>query len=266
MKTINKAGSVIVTAWLIACGCPPLAADPPGESKWVPIPELTDEFAGDKLDALKWHDCNPDWQGRQPGFFSKNNVSVSDGKLHLMAKAETLPNLPVGYHTFTTAAVKSRALVRYGFFEINCRPMKSKASSAFWFYHSTKESWTEIDVFEICGTGDQWVKTCHTNAHVFRTPENGKHLANPGVWTAPFALADDYHVYALEWSAKAIKWYVDGKMIRELENTHWHQPLHLNFDSETMPDWFGLPDPKSLPATFSIEYVRSWRPADGPAS
>ena len=91
MKTINKAGSVIVTAWLIACGCPPLAADPPGESKWVPIPELTDEFAGDKLDALKWHDCNPDWQGRQPGFFSKNNVSVSDGKLHLMAKAETRP-------------------------------------------------------------------------------------------------------------------------------------------------------------------------------
>ena len=33
-----------------------------------------------------------------------------------------------------------------------------------------------------------------------------------------------------------------------------------------MPDWFGLPDPKSLPATFSIEYVRSWKPADGPAT
>jgi beta-glucanase (GH16 family) len=144
--------------------------------------------------------------------------------------------------------------------------MKSKASSAFWFYHSTKESWTEIDVFEICGTGDQWVKACHTNAHVFRTPENDKHLANPEIWAAPFQLADDYHVYALEWSAKAIKWYVDGKMIRELENTHWQQPLHLNFDSETMPDWFGMPEPKSLPATFSIEYVRSWKPADGPAT
>ena len=183
-----------------------------------------------------------------------------------MAKAETLPNLPARYHTFTTAAVKSRALVRYGFFEIKCRPMKSKASSAFWFYHSTKESWTEIDVFEICGVGDQWAKAYHTNAHVFRTPDNDKHLANPGVWTAPFALADGYHVYALDWSAKAIKWYVDGKVIRELGNTHWHQLLYLNFDSETMPDWFGLPDPKSLPATFSIEYVRSWKPADGPAT
>jgi hypothetical protein len=34
----------------------------------------------------------------------------------------------------------------------------------------------------------------------------------------------------------------------------------MNFDSETMPEWFGLPDPKTLPASFSIEYVRSWRP------
>ena len=49
------------------------------------------------------------------------------------------------------------------------------------------------------------------------------------------------------------------KVVHEQENTHWHQPLHLNFDSETMPDWFGLPDKKDLPATFSIDYVRSWR-------
>ena len=47
--------------------------------------------------------------------------------------------------------------------------------------------------------------------------------------------------------------------VRTLANTWWHQPLHVNFDSETFPNWFGLPDPAELPATFSIDYVRSWR-------
>ena len=50
-------------------------------------------------------------------------------------------------------------------------------------------------------------------------------------------------------------------MVRELENKHWHQELAMNFDSETMPEWFGLPDPDTLPSTFSIDYIRSWRAA-----
>jgi hypothetical protein len=113
----------------------PLTGPPPG-SKWKPIPELTDEFEGNKLDSTKWHDHNPGWKGREPGLFSPNNVSVSDGKLHLTARVETLPDLPKGFHTFTTAAVKGKALVKYGYFEIKCRPMKSQASSAFWFYNA----------------------------------------------------------------------------------------------------------------------------------
>ena len=66
-------------------------------------------------------------------------------------------------------------------------------------------------------------------------------------------------MYALEWDKHAIKWYVDGEVVHELKNTHWHQPLNMNFDSETMPEWFGLPEKENLPSTFSIEYVRSWR-------
>ena len=255
----------LIPVWLlVSCGgaALPLLADPPAGSKWEPIPELTDEFDGIALNAAKWHDCNPGWQGRQPGFFSKKNVSVSDGKLHLAAKAEDLPDLPKGYHTFTTAAVKSKALVKYGYFEIKCRPMKSQASSAFWFYNSTKEIWTEIDVFEICGVGEKWKRTYNMNAHVFHTPTETKHWSKGGVWTAPFDFAEDYHIYALEWDQQKIKWFVDGKVVRELDNTHWHQPLTMNFDSETMPDWFGLPDKKDLPSVFSIDYVRSWKKAE----
>jgi len=236
------------------------AAAPPAGSEWNPSPALTDEFEAGKLS--KWHDRNPQWKGRQPGYFSPANVSVGDGMLHLTARAEELPGLPEGYHTFTTAAVKSTTLVRYGYFEIRCRPMKSKASSAFWFYDSTRERWTEIDVFEICGGCEERLREYNMNVHVFHTPEEDRHWAKAGKWTAPYDLADEFHVYGLEWDQDAIRWYVDDEVVREVENTHWHQPLALNFDSETMPDWFGLPDEAELPSTFSIDYVRSWKRID----
>ncbi len=56
-----------------------------------------------------------------------------------------------------------------------------------------------------------------------------------------------------------LKFYVDGVVVRTVENTHWHQPLILIFDSETMPDWMGMPKDEDLPATFSVEYVRAWK-------
>ncbi|MGB2821762.1 MAG: family 16 glycosylhydrolase, partial [Phycisphaerae bacterium] len=235
---------------------------PPKGREWVAIGELTDEFEGGRLDAAKWHDHNPTWKGRQPAFFAKHNVTVSDGKLHLTMRKEDLKGLPEGYHTFTSAAVKSRTAVRYGYFEIKCRPMDSHGSSAFWFYAQTPEIWTEIDMFEMGAAAPEHQHIVHMNAHVFHTLTNpDRHWSRGGKWKAPYRLADAFHVYALEWDAEKLKYYVDGAVVREMTNTHWHQPLHLNFDSETMPRWFGLPDAKDLPSTFSIEYVRSWRKA-----
>jgi len=255
-----SAGSLLTLLTPLVClGGLPAHADPPAHSRWQPIAELTDEFDGDRLDAAKWHDHNPQWKGRKPGLFSTKNVTVRDGNLHLTARAEDPPDAPDGYHTFTTAAVKSKAPVRYGYFEIRCRPMKSRASSAFWFYHATPETWTEIDVFEIGGGAPGHERTVHMNVHVFRTPTEKKHWSKAGRWDGPFHLADDFHVYALEWDEKRIGYYVDGRVRREIENTHWHQPLHMNFDSETMPNWFGLPKPENLPSTFRIDYVRSWK-------
>ena len=265
--TKRDAVTTFALLFVAACCAPTLRADPPPGTKWKPIPELTDEFEGDKLDSTKWFDYNPEWKGRKPGFFSTNNIAVGEGKLHLTARVETLKGLPDGYHTFTTAAVKSKALVRYGYFEIKCLPMKSKATSAFWFYDNTEEEWTEIDAFEICGAGEKWKNTYNMNVHVFHTPKEKIHWSTGEAWKAPFDFVDGYHVYALEWNKDVIKWWVDGKVVWELKNTHWHQPLNMNFDSETMPEWLGLPDKESLPSIFSIEYVRSWsRTEDAEAS
>jgi len=233
---------------------------PPVAGKWKPIAELTDEFEGSRLDPAKWHDTNPSWKGRKPALFRPSNVRVEGGKLHLTMRCEDVPGAPDGYHTFTSAAVKSTRTVLYGYFEARCKPMASRGSSAFWFYNSHDPKWwTEIDVFEIGGGAPKHKRTVHMNVHVFRTPTEKRHWSKAGRHQVAFDLADSYHVYGLEWDKDRIAFYFDGVVVRTLKNTHWHQPLHLNFDSETMPDWFGLPDKKNLPSAFSIEYLRAWK-------
>ncbi len=239
-------------------------SDQANEAGWAKYEQMTDEFDGSQLDPNKWWPKNPTWLGRQPAWFDPANVDVTDGKLHLTMRKNEPPQMPKdkGYHTYTSAAVQSKSLVRYGYFEVKCRPMASAGSSSFWFYNSTPDLWTEIDVFEIGGRAPGFEKKYNMNLHVFRTPAEKKHWSKGGVWTAPANLADDYHTYALEWDAEKIKWYFDGVLVRWVENTHWHQPLTLNFDSETMPDWFGLPKDSDLPSTYSIEYVRAWKKPD----
>jgi len=211
---------------------------PHGE--WELISEFSDEFDGTELDTSKWHPVNPGWLGRKPSFFSKDNVVVKDSLLTLVGKTETLPDLPEGYHTFTSAAVQSKGRVKYGYFEIRCKPMDSRISSAFWFYAIEPDIWTEIDVFEICGLhpDKEWEQKYFMNVHVFKTPEEGSnHWSDSETWISPHRLADKFIIVGFEWDEKELKWYVDGELLRTRENTHWHQPLTMNFDSETMHEW-----------------------------
>jgi beta-glucanase (GH16 family) len=234
-------------------------ASPPVSGRWVPIPEMTDEFEGDRLDSGKWFDHYPKWDGRKPGYFSPKNVVLKDGKLQITARLEDLPNLPEGYHTFTTGAVRSRHMAHYGYFEIKAKVMRAKASSGFWFNEGSPGWWTEIDVFEVGPVGGGRERTIFTSAHVFRAPGLEKGFAQPGKWEAPVNLADDYHTYGLLWEWDRITFFFNGVVFREIENTHWHNPSHLNLNSEIKQTWFGLPDKEELPATFLIEYVRAWR-------
>jgi len=236
-------------------------SDQANAGNWIKYEPMSDEFEGTKLDPGKWHPRNPKWLGRQLAYFYPGNVTVSDGKLHLAMRKQAVPEMPrdKGYHTYTSAAVKSKTTVKYGYFEVKCKPMKSAGSSSFWFYESTPEIWTEIDVFEIGGKAPGFEKKYNMNLHVFRTPTEKKHWSTGDVWMAPSNLADDYHTYGLQWDKDKIQWYFDGVLVRWVDNTHWHQPLTLNFDSETMPEWFGLPEDSDLPSTYSIEYVRAWK-------
>jgi hypothetical protein len=236
----------------------------PNQAGWTRLEPFWDEFDGSTLDAGKWWPRNPEWAGRQPAWFHEGNVEVGAGMLHLSMRRQEVPEMQKdkGYHTYTSAAVKSKSTVRYGFFEVRARAMRSHGSSAFWFYRSSPEEWTEIDVFEIGGGSPGFERKYNMNLHVFHTPEERRHWSIGDVWVAPWDLAADFHVYGLQWEPDFIAYFVDGICVRRVRNTHWHQDLYLNFDSETMPDWFGLPRDADLPSTFSVDYVRAWTRPD----
>ena len=253
----------LALSFLLTPFCAPfLQAEPPVGAQWEPIPELTDEFNDTALDSAKWLDSSPGWDGRQPGYFAKSNVKVMDGQLQLTARVEDPPAEAQknGYHTFTTAAVKSKVGVRYGYFEVRAQAMDSRASSAFWFYSRDPNIKTEIDVFEFSG-GDgpfqkKWPMSLHNNNFPWADKNEWHHTETLDLEFRP---ADAFHLYGVEWDEQEVKFFLDGKLMITQPNKFQHEEMDMIFDSETFPDWFGLPDVKTLPSTFKVDWVRAWK-------
>lgn len=254
---------------------------PMGEG-WTFSPEFSDEFNGTNVDGAKWWDFNPEWYGRKPGYFSRDNVSVSNGCLRLTARVQkpeevTVENRVRGYDKFTTATVKSKKRVLYGYFEARCKGMRASVCNAFWLYDPLnppakyKEGGfsEEIDIFEFFGKPRkaEYDRVYCATVHRFYTPyvesiANFKQTPLPkkaSKQKVPFDFWADFHVYGFLWTPTEMKWYVDGKEVFSRDNDYYSTSLHVMFDCEIMEGWVGLPDPADLPATFEIDYLRVWR-------
>jgi beta-glucanase (GH16 family) len=239
-------------------------SDQENKARWIKVANFSDEFEGVALDTNKWTVGMAWWGGRQPAWFSASNVVVRNGQLHLMMRKEPVPEQlkDRGYHDYTSAALHAKTRCGYGYYEVKARPMNSGGSSSFWFQNvdqSAFPKWsTEIDVFELCGKSAMHDRRDYMTVHLFSTPDEKRHWQIGAYWESPKRLAEDFHVFGFEWDPAELRWFVDGALVRTVQNTHWHQPLFLTFDSETMPEWFGMPNDKDLPSTFSAEYVRAW--------
>lgn len=245
-------------------------AGPPTDSMWKAVDFLTDEFHGPGLDTSKWHGINPNWRGRLPSQYSRNNVQVLNGELLIhttSAGIQLSPQFQAGTR-FLTGTIVARKPIRYGYFEIKAKAASSKVSSAFWLYNHEPTSTghnaaygTEIDIFEVCGIGF-CARQLHTNVHFRDEPGNTNHLGNrtnPQKVPVTHSLSSRFFTAALEWTPEALRWYLDGVMVREIKNDHWHRELYLVVDSEVMADWFGLPDESELPAHYTVDYVKVWQ-------
>ncbi|PXF45120.1 Beta-porphyranase A [Gracilariopsis chorda] len=238
---------------------------PPGtEGTWTLVEQVSDEFEGNSLDTSKWEPFNRNWRGRPPGWFNSENVTVGDDCLQLHSRLQDPPpGYPPDYHTFSTAFVRSKTKVRYGYFEARVQPARSCISSAFWFVRNDAEAWNEIDVFEVSNK-DGHECSFTMNAHVFRkgTQVMQRKLHHAQATTLPFRVCDQPFTAALDWTPQYLKWLVDGKVVRQLPNEHWHDHMWVQFDSETMPNWFGNPsceDDRDVPCCYKVYYIRAWQ-------
>lgn len=252
---------------------------------WVFEAGFSDEFDGTQLDADKWWDFNPAWHGRKPAYFDRGNVRVSEGSLRLMAREldpseVSVENKVRGHDRYSTAIVKSKRRVGYGYFEARCRSMSANVCNAFWLcdpldapakYREGDFS-EEIDIFEVFGKPKNAAerRVFFATVHCYHTPYveslvNTKKVKLPDYSAKvkmPFDFDADYHLYALLWTPETLEWFVDGKKAYARTNDCFKRPLHMVFDAEVMQSWVGLPESADLPATFSVDYVRVWRRAE----
>jgi beta-glucanase (GH16 family) len=213
-------------------------------TKW----ELTwsDEFSGTAIDNTKWSfekNCAGGGNNELQCYTDRlDNASVSDGKLHIIAKKETFSgqakfdddpdynSADVSVNREYTSArlrTKNKGDWKYGRMEINAKlPQGQGIWPAIWMLPTEWKygSWPrsgEIDIMEAINsnTGTHGNKVYGT-LHFGDTWPNNKNI---GASTSPATnIWDAFHTYAIEWEEGEIRWYVDD----------------VHFATQTKDGWF----------------------------
>jgi beta-glucanase (GH16 family) len=266
----------------------------------------SDEFDGDRLDESKWTyaaDCGGGGNDeRQCYVVSPQTVSVKEGVLRLTAiKRRTRgaanpwagPTGPMKTGDYASGKIltQGKASWRFGRMEARARvPGGQGVWPAIWMMpeRGAYGGWPksgEIDILETVNLGAPCpAETCAGGREnrVFGTihfagDPSGAHKQVSANTPIPGAV-DGFHVYAVEWSAEAITWFVDGRQYAQAKAADWKgvdqnggaapfdQPFHLILNLAFGGRWpeganaKGI-DEAALPATMEVDWVRvSQRP------
>ncbi|HZW38756.1 MAG TPA: glycoside hydrolase family 16 protein [Ignavibacteriaceae bacterium] len=159
----------------------------------------------------------------------------------------------------------------YGRIEIKAKLPYGKGTwPALWMLAS---NWTygdggwpangEIDIMEHVGYDYGWIHgSIHTTAynHKIGTQKSGSIRFTD--------VATNYHIYAIEWDADTIDYYVDATKYFSFANEHkgyqywpFDKDFHLIFNIAVGGDWGGAQgvDPTIFPQKMLIDYVRVYK-------
>ena len=198
---------------------------------------------------------------------SPNNVRIEGGNLVIQARQEVLN----GTNGYTSARLKTedRQSWTYGRFEARIKiPRGQGMWPAFWMLGTDIEtvSWPacgEIDIMENIGREPSIIHgTIHGPDY---SGENGV-----GWYDAlpdGSALADKFHVYAIEWDANGISWFVDDQKYHtvtpsDLQGKQWvlDHPQFLLLNLAVGGDWPGQPTKQTIfPQSMLVDYVRVYK-------
>ncbi|ATQ78679.1 glycoside hydrolase [Massilia violaceinigra] len=242
-----------------SCGTTP---PPPGG--WTLA--WADEFNGTSLDTSKWNiEVNGNGGGNNELQYytaRPENIRVSGGELVIEARKEAYMGKQYTSGRITT---QNKASWQYGRMEARMKIPTGKGTwPAFWMLGNSISSvgWPasgEIDIMEHVNSEAVTHGTIHWSDH-------NNAYANYG---GPSGNVDfsQFHVYAVEWDASVIRWYVDGNKFHEVNiaggingTSEFHAPYFLLFNLAVGGNWPGSPDGSTVfPNRMQVDYVRVYR-------
>ena len=228
-----------------------------------------DEFEGPEgqLPAPdKWRfDIGTDWGNLQLEYDTDRPENVSldgNGKLRIIAREEQYQE-----SAYTSGRINTRGLFahEHGRFEARILlPIGQGIWPAFWMLGADFPgvSWPdcgEIDIMEYRGQ--------HPNILVgsIHGPGHSGNSAIPGRYESPGFLNEQYHVYAIEWDAESITWFIDDIQYHRVERTDlpggarwvYEHPFFIILNVAVGGRWAGPPDDSTVfPQTMLIDWVR----------
>ncbi|MEJ0089859.1 MAG: family 16 glycosylhydrolase [Limisphaerales bacterium] len=232
----------------------------------------SDEFDGNSINANNWTfdigNGSGGWGNNELEYYTSRpeNVYVSDGLLHIVARQESY-----GGRNYTSAKLKTSGLFskKYGRFEFRAKlPQGQGYWPALWMMpqNSAYGGWAssgEIDVMEnkgrlpanVLGTihfGGTWPNNVHSSGPSYNFPA-GDSVTN-------------FHTYAVEWTTNAIRWYVDDHLF-QTQTSWWSsggsypapfdQAFYIIMNLAIGGNFDGNPDGTTIfPQEMQVDYVR----------
>jgi beta-glucanase (GH16 family) len=193
------------------------------------------------------------------------NARVADGHLIITARREALTAASdYGGQHYSSARLitRGRAQWTYGFFEVRAKlPCGAGSWPAIWML-GTGGRWPddgEIDIMEHVGNDPTVVHATIHNRATAGTSGDGATLKVP-------TACDAFHLYQLDWSERALRFFVDGVPIHtyakaDARKNGWpfDSPQYLLLNLAVGGDMGGKVDDRVFPQSFEIDYVRVYR-------
>lgn len=229
---------------------------------------------GSAPDASKWaiQTGGGGWGNNELESYTarSQNVQVSGGNLVITAIKEDYTGADGILRHYTSARMQTKGLFSqtYGRFEARIKIPKGQGMwPAFWMLGSDIDTnpWPacgEIDIMENIGKEPAII---HGSLH-------GPGYA-PGNVTAAYtipsgALSDDFHLYAVEWEAQQVRFYVDSTLYATFTSANlpsgspweFNKPFFLLLNLAVGGDWPGPPDGTTqFPQQMLVDYVKVYQ-------
>jgi beta-glucanase (GH16 family) len=256
-----------------AQGPAPRAKDAKWQLAW------SDEFSGPNgsgVDLSKWiFDVGGKGWGNQELEYYTNrpqNAYIQDGNLVIQARRENYTGTDGVSRNYTSARLETAGKFSqtYGRFEARIKiPSGQGLWPAFWMLGDDieKSGWPdcgEIDIMENIGKEPS---TVHGSIH---GPGFSGADGIEARYTLPGGrrLADDFHVFAVEWEPNAIRFYLDDELyvtrtrsdLRPGWKWVFDHPFFLLLNVAVGGDWPGSPDATTVfPQQMLVDYVRVYQ-------